>query len=125
MKFPTRIRLAPKASEPEQFAAEELVKYLKRIYRHDVCIRRSTHAESHEISVEVRRRPRRQVPIASSDDAFEIMVGQDRVHLRGHTPRAAVYAVYSFLEELGCRWFAPRYNFYRGIGHELVPRLKQ
>ncbi len=125
MKFPTRIRIAPRASEPEKFAGEELTKYLKRIYRHDVRILRSTQSAVREISIEVRRRPKRQVPIARADDAFEIMVRQDRVRLQGQTPRAAVYAVYSFLEELGCRWFAPRYDFYRGIGHEHVPRLKQ
>ncbi len=125
MKFPTRIRLAPKASTPEQFAAGELAKYLKQIYRHEVRVQRTTDSAAREISVEVRRRPRRQVPIAREDDAFEIIVGEDRVRLRGRTPRAAVYAVYGFLEELGCRWFAPRYKFYRGIGHEHVPRLKQ
>ena len=125
MKIPTRIRLAPKASEPEQFAAEELAKYLKRIYRHDFPVRRSTSPAAREISVEVQRRPRRRVPIAKEDDAFETIVGQDRVRLRGQTPRAVVYAVYGFLEELGCRWFAPRYKFYRGIGHERVPRLKR
>lgn len=125
MMIPTRIRLASEASEPEKFAGEELAKYLKRIYRHEVRILRSKQTLAREILIDVRRRPKRQVPIAKTDDAFEIMVRKDRVHLRGQTPRAAVYAVYSFLEELGCRWFAPRYGFYRGIGHEHVPRLKQ
>ena len=74
MMIPTRIRLASEASEPEKFAGEELAKYLKRIYRHEVRILRAKQTLAREILIDVRRRPKRQVPIAKTDDAFEIMV---------------------------------------------------
>ena len=49
---------------------------------------------------------------------------RDRVVLTGGSPRAALYAVYELLEQLGCRWFGPKVDGYKGVGHEHVPRLK-
>jgi len=38
------------------------------------------------------------------------------IELQGHNPRGLLYAVYSLLEALGCRWVAP------GTGGERIPR---
>lgn len=48
-------------------------------------------------------------------DGFRWQVGENRVELRGDGPRGLLYAVYDFLEALGCRWVAP------GPGGERLP----
>ncbi|HPV07731.1 MAG TPA: hypothetical protein PLD57_11705, partial [Aggregatilineales bacterium] len=40
-------------------------------------------------------------------DSFRWQAAPDRVELHGESPRALLYAVYNFLEALGCRWPAP------------------
>ena len=122
--MPKRIVVAKGAGECERFAAEELQRYLRRMTGRVLGIRCGRATGSGEIRIRARRgeeRPR--LPLGEGDDAFEINVTGKAVELRGGTPRAALYAVYAFLEELGCRWIAPAYSFYRGIGHEIVPRV--
>lgn len=41
------------------------------------------------------------------DDGFSWHVEKECIVLHGHNPRGLLYAVYSFLEALGCRWLAP------------------
>ncbi|NQT92382.1 MAG: DUF4838 domain-containing protein, partial [Lentisphaerae bacterium] len=122
--MPKRIAIAKEAVECERFAAEELQRYLKKMTGRVLGIRRGGAKGSGEIGIRVRRREARpRLPIEEGDDAFEINVSARRIDLHGGTPRAALYAVYAFLEELGCRWLAPAYAFYKGIGNEIVPRL--
>ena len=40
-------------------------------------------------------------------DGFVWRIGPSEVHIDGDTPRGLLYAVYSLLEALGCRWVAP------------------
>ncbi|MGB8252264.1 MAG: DUF4838 domain-containing protein [Anaerolineaceae bacterium] len=40
-------------------------------------------------------------------DGFEWRVGRQRIMLSGSNPRGLLYAVYDFLETLGCIWFSP------------------
>ncbi len=40
-------------------------------------------------------------------DGFSWQAGPEQVVLRGDNPRGLLYAVYGFLEALGCRWVAP------------------
>ncbi|MBD3184149.1 DUF4838 domain-containing protein [Candidatus Poribacteria bacterium] len=49
-------------------------------------------------------------------DGFIIKSMGERLVLAGTTPRGTLYSVYTFLEILGCRWFAP------GIIGEVIPR---
>jgi hypothetical protein len=55
------------------------------------------------------------------DDGFLLRVSADRVSLTGNTDRATLYAVYAFLEDMGCRWFAPNVDFYGAAIGEFVP----
>jgi hypothetical protein len=53
-------------------------------------------------------------------DANAITVRGDRIYLTGGSQRAVLYAAYDFLERLGCRWLAPKFDFYDGAA-EVVP----
>jgi Domain of unknown function (DUF4838) len=41
-------------------------------------------------------------------DTIRISVVHGNIHLTGGTPQAAHFAIYAFLEDLGCRWFMPQ-----------------
>ena len=43
----------------------------------------------------------------SGPDTFRIALVGEVLHLAGATPEAAVHAVYTFLHDLGCRWYVP------------------
>lgn len=43
------------------------------------------------------------------------------ITLRGGGPRGLLYATYTLLEQLGCRWLAPDFDFYPEGKHEVVP----
>ena len=125
MALPLRVVIDPAAGQCEQFAAAELAKYLRRMVGRGLPVRRSSRRRRGDIRIHARRRSGRpRVPVGRHDDAFAIHVMSDRVVLSGQTERAALYATYAFLEELGCRWLAPAFDFYKGIGHEVVPRLR-
>ena len=116
--------MSPHAGETEQFASTELARYLRRITGQPWRIVRSGTAAG-GIQLKVRRRTKRpRIPVREEDEAYTIDVNNDRVALSGGSPRAVLFAVYAFLEDLGCRWFSPRLACYRGVGHEFVPRRK-
>jgi len=122
---PRSIVVDTEASETERFAAAELDRYLGRMLGARPGVRVGS-AGAGSISVKARRRtPLVRVPVREEDESYTIDVRRDRIALVGGSPRAALFAVYAFLEELGCRWFAPCFDFYRGIGAELVPKLKE
>ncbi len=50
------------------------------------------------------------------DDAFEWLHTEAGITIAGSSPRGLLYGVYSFLETLGCCWFAP------GEAGELIPQ---
>jgi len=50
------------------------------------------------------------------DDSFRIALSDGDLHLVGATPQAAHFALYTFLQDLGCRWFMP------GDIGEVLPR---
>jgi hypothetical protein len=117
------IVIDPSAGGTERFAAEELGRYLSRIVGKPWrVVARGCPAAGSVVLRATRRSPRPRLPAVESDETWSIDVRKDRVVLTGGSPRAVLYAVYAFLEELGCRWFAPGFEFYRGIGHEFVPR---
>jgi len=118
-----RIGLEADAVETERFAAAELQKYLKAMSGVMLPIIQATGRERNLILIRAMERPVvPRVPIPPKEDSFLIRVGPGGIRLIGQTPRAALYAVYAFLEQVGCRWFAPGYEFYRPIGSEEIPR---
>lgn len=120
-----RIGLSAEAGETDQFAAKELQRYIKQISGAELQIVQATPGDDNVILISVNERPAAlRVPVPANEDTYQIHIEQGRVILNGQSPRAALYAVYSFLESVGCRWFAPAYNFYKPMGNELVPKLK-
>ena len=55
------------------------------------------------------------------EEEWRIEPHKRSVRLSGGGPRGLLYAVYTFLEQLGCRWLAPNYEFYPEGTHEVVP----
>ena len=47
-------------------------------------------------------------------DQYTISSDSRDITLAGNSDRALLYAVYDFLERLGCRWLAPEFLFYKG-----------
>ena len=125
MKLSYYIVIDPGAGETERYAAEELRTYLQRIDRGRWRVVSSPPTRTGSIYLKTRGRTvRPRVPVRAEDDWYTIEIGIDRVVLSGGSPRALLFAVYAFLEALGCRWFAPGFDSYKGIGHEFVPRKK-
>jgi hypothetical protein len=117
-----RIAISGSATEVEQFAAQELQKYLSKM----------TGAE---FSV-TRGRPKGRVILlggamatpGSIDrsklglDGYVISAQPESIVLAGTNDRGMLFSVYAFLELLGCRWFAPNFDFYGPLGAEVVPK---
>lgn len=56
-------------------------------------------------------------------EEWQIAAGRRSITLSGGDKRGLLYATYTFLEQLGCRWLAPDYEFYPEGAHEFVPSL--
>lgn len=61
--------------------------------------------------------------LQSGNEAYSITVKDGNLVLCGNSPRALTYAVYGFLERLGCRYLSPNYDFYQGAA-EYVPTIR-
>ena len=100
------ISLSPTASEPEKFAAAELVKYLHHI---SGAVFRQINNDSC---------PQNAICLAFdeelSKETYSIRVTGNSLFLTGGSGRAVLFAAYDLLERLGCRWFAPAFSFYEG-----------
>ncbi len=100
-----------RASETEQFAAEELQRYVRQMSGAELRIQAEAEArEGPRIFVGAASRwaAARQDMRRTDPDIFVIRTIGDRLMLVGATDRASLYAVYDFLEkELGCRWLGP------------------
>ncbi len=111
------IIVRPIASPVERFAAEELQKYLKKMSGAELPIR-ATAAGGVRVLVGEQPRPAGQSPLFGPDDDAESFVlrtsGDDTLSLAGNGPRGTLYAVYTLLERLGVRFFAPDFAFYKG-----------
>lgn len=115
------ILIGRQAGEVEKFAAQELRKYLGRIT--GVSLPISTRRTTHYIAVG-ETDASRDITVPSryeEDDAFRMVTQNANIILKGATPLASLYAVDTFLERLGCWWFAPSTPAFNGHS-EFVPR---
>jgi hypothetical protein len=97
-----------------QFAADELKKYLGLLSGAEFPV--------------VQGKPRQAPCIVLEGDsylateAYRLASGPVNVTLSGGSDPAVLYAVYDFLELLGCRWLAPDFGFYGGNAG-IIPRM--
>ena len=118
-----RIVLSPTASGTERFAAHELQKYLQRISGAEFPIA-SEDTREQRIRVGIAGIDFEEKPETIGFDGFVIKAEPGSIELAGVNARGTLFAVYAFLEELGCRWFAPNFNFFGLEGGEVVPKLE-
>lgn len=109
-----RIQIVPGSDETTRFAAEELQKYLKQISGVQLPI--VVTAETDRSGVVLSAGADSQGMAELGDEGFSIRTSDRHVFLAGACPRALLYAVYAFLEHLGCRWCFP------AAAGEVVPR---
>ncbi len=118
------VRLPDDPTRTERFAARELQDYLGRLLDAQVRVNGGDDAA---LVVEVGRTDgnapllQRFDPaiIGPGPDSFAVVVEDGVVRLAGGSDRGTLYAVYAWLESLGCRWFMP------GELGEVVPELEQ
>ncbi len=108
------------ADRVTRFAAAELSRYLQKITGADFRVQEAdpgAHLPSPALVIGTDLGPlgASYAPAAGDLDSFTLSTHGGRVYLWGNRSRAALYAVYAFLETLGCRFTEP--------GIETVPKL--
>jgi Glycosyl hydrolase family 67 N-terminus. len=108
------IVLSSRAASGDSLAASELARYLHKI-------------SGATFSVSASGALKRVIVLRTADqgsqsDGYSIRVRGDSILLTGESPRALLYATYHFLEKLGCRWIAPRFEFYAGSAEKIPHR---
>lgn len=104
------IVVAPDASEPEQYAAAELARFLGQIAGGEFTVQREENKQSACIFVGPGAAKWADAQFSTDGLGAEGIVlrtvGDDLI-LAGGRPRGTLYAVYTFLEDqLGCRWWS-------------------
>jgi Domain of unknown function (DUF4838) len=56
-------------------------------------------------------------------DGFIYRAMPGKIMLAGVNDRVTLFSVYAFLRELGCRWFAPNFDFYGKAAGEVIPKV--
>ena len=118
-----RIVISAGASGVEQFAAQELQRYLNRITGATFPIVKGG-ASGRVILIGSQMMPSSLIDEHKLGfDGFIYQAKPGRILLAGVSGRATLFSVYAFLRELGCRWFAPNFDFYGGATGEVVPKV--
>jgi len=120
------IVIPAKAVPAEVFAASELQRYLHKMTGTQLpLVNEEEQGNGPVVSVGATKQaeraaavPRRRYP---QDGSYRLYSAGPNIHVVGCSPRGTLYAVYDMLERLGCRWFAPGYDFYKGM-NDLVPK---
>ena len=113
-------------SAPVRFAADELARYLEEMTGAATAVRPARRYDEKlgglwvGVADRFGRALHQDLPAGDLfHDAILVRVRGDRGILAGANPRSVVFAVYRYLEELGCRWFRP------GADGEWVPGLRK
>ncbi|MBU2514092.1 DUF4838 domain-containing protein [bacterium] len=87
------------------YASEELSDFLSAITGKTVPIEKTRPSDSGPVFILSHKN--------SNQDAFIWTAQPDEIQLKGDNHRGLLYAVYDFLEALGCRWVAPNKRYER------------
>ncbi|HXI01143.1 MAG TPA: DUF4838 domain-containing protein [Sphingobacteriaceae bacterium] len=100
-----------KPTATQQFAAEELKKYLGKITGASFSIGEKAPGSAIRLQSES----------FSNSEAYRIEIAGKDILLTAGSDRAILYATYDLLERLGCRWLAPGFDYYQS-GAEIIPK---
>lgn len=115
------IVIAPNASEGEIFAANELKRFLFRIFNQDFQVSNTCKRKSIVVSTVSSASAYRHIRnLALKEDSYAVIVNDKRIYLVGSSPRSTLYAVYDFLEQLGYKWVAPDFDFYSDTNESIL-----
>lgn len=108
------ILIPDRASETEQFAAEELQRYIKLMTgKHISIVKHLSNDVKMIFSVGKTRFTEKykdkfaKSPASAEYDGFVTDITDNLIILYGGSDRGTLYSVYNFLENQGCRWFFP------------------
>jgi hypothetical protein len=104
------IAVGQNATGAQNFAAEELRNYLTKITGANFSL--NNIASSRKILLQLDKK--------LHEEAYAISQQSKNLVIAGGSERAVLFAVYDFLGRLGCRWFAPQFDFYKGTA-EFIP----
>jgi hypothetical protein len=113
--------LNPESSEVEIFAANEIVRYIKKIT--DVQVEISQKYKKNMLPVYIGKSAKQLMPELAwgklGTDGFVLRSDSKGIMIAGHEDRGTLYAAYEFIEKyLGVRWFMP------GLIGEVIPNEK-
>jgi hypothetical protein len=114
----------PEPSAAEALAAAELAKYLRQMSGAELPVRAGGEVPARALVVVEAASLQKLTPDVKSDaeaDGYEIVTRDNRVYLVGGSGRSTLYAVYRFLDALGCRFLAPQLGHYEGSA-EVIPK---
>ena len=124
---PLPIVVSPGAGQTEQFAAAELARYLSHITGQPFAVH-PAGADMPGEAILVGRTLAESLGESFSrdrfgDDGILLKRSGNRILIAGIAERGTLYAVYAFLERLGCGFYAPNFEFYGAAGGEHIPHL--
>ncbi|MBV9083656.1 MAG: DUF4838 domain-containing protein [Acidobacteriaceae bacterium] len=125
---PVPIVIPERPFEPEQFAATELSRYLALITGSSFPVVTNASVPAGKPAFLLGRALAEDSGIKFSEsqfgaDGFLLRRSGEHVFVAGTSSRGTLYATYALLEKLGCRWFAPNFDFYSPARGEYVPHL--
>ena len=119
-----RIGTREDASETERYAAAELHKYLNRMTGAAFPLAAGARGPN-TIWVGAGAGPDAMAEADYGFDGYLIEARPGAILVRGINDRGTLLGVYGLLERLGCRFFAPNFDFYGAAGGEFVPRREE
>lgn len=117
------IKVPDEPSAVEQFALSELDNYLKKI---KLKGKNSKNNENISYNINIGRGRWLNKDLIKKindlkEDGYLLKINNNNIIICGNNDRGTLYGVYQFLQELGCFWPAPDFDFYGEDGAKLIP----
>jgi len=130
------IFISPNPSATEQFAAEELAKYVKQMTGVDLPVHKAsgqppfigiTMAQEARVLFDPKTGKGQVTSLKQTpeDERFEIgrvaLADPRNLYVIGRSPRAQLLGVYALLDALGCRFLTPKFA---NVDAEAIPKIE-
>ncbi|HEY3397699.1 MAG TPA: DUF4838 domain-containing protein [Armatimonadota bacterium] len=125
------VLVPPDADRVTRFAARELARYLQQISGARFRVREATAPVAGQPALLVGAGPwtadltDAPAPEPGGRDSFTLLTRDGKVYLWGNRSRATLYAVYAFLEALGCEFIEPNVEHIPGSLRLAAPELSR